>query len=153
MYKRQGLFRFRTVDQSTDLATLLSRALPDPDAAVVGLGELLLNAVEHGNLAITYEEKSELLEKGNWRPEVERRLTLPEYRDRWAEALFERSQDCVTITISDEGQGFEWRSYLTIAPDRVFHRHGRGIAMARRLCFDSLEYAAPGNRVVAVVEL
>lgn len=150
---RSGCFRFCTLEQAAGLATLVSRALPDPDAVVVGLSELLLNAVEHGNLGITYEEKSALLAGGDWLGEIERRLGLPEYAGKAAELRFERGRDEVHLVITDQGSGFDWEPYLTIAPDRVFHRHGRGIAMASRLSFDRLEYRPPGNQVLAVVEL
>ena len=52
--------------------------------------------------------------------------------------------------IEDQGEGFDWRKYLEISPERAFHTHGRGIAMSRMLCFDSLEYVGKGNEVRAV---
>jgi hypothetical protein len=51
---------------------------------VVGICELLLNAVEHSNLGITYEEKTRLDEPGTWEAEVHRRLRLPEYANTQA---------------------------------------------------------------------
>src|SRR5262249_39246858 len=59
-------FTIRTLDQARDLAGVLANACPDPEAAVVGLTELLVNAVEHGNLGITYEEKSSLRNCHEW---------------------------------------------------------------------------------------
>lgn len=38
-----------------------------------------------------------------------------------------------------------------MSPERAFDNHGRGIAMARLLSFDQLDYNAVGNEVVAVV--
>ena len=149
----EGWFRVRTIAEATALATLLSRACPDPERVVVGLGELLINGVEHGNLRITYEEKSELLAAQAWEKEVERRLAAPEHRDKRVEVHFERSAERIVLTITDRGPGFDWRGYLTVSPDRLFHAHGRGIAMANLMSFDRLEYEAPGNRVIATVEL
>jgi len=149
---QEGVFRFRTVAQASALASLLSQACPDAERTVVGLGELLVNAVEHGNLGISYEEKTLLLAQGNWAAEVERRLGLPENRDKRVEVRFRKDAESISITIQDEGQGFEWRRFLTISPERVFHSHGRGIAMAGQLSFDRLEFHDPGNRVTAVLE-
>ena len=42
--------------------------------------ELMLNAVEHGLLGITYDEKGELRQRAGFRAEVSRRLALPENR-------------------------------------------------------------------------
>lgn len=152
----EGTFRFRTIDEAIALATLLSRAFPDPERALVGLSELMLNAVEHGNLGITYQEKTALLEEERWSEEVERRLGSAEYRGREVEVRFERRLDeprRIVVDITDRGAGFDWERYLTISPDRIFHAHGRGIAMANLMSFDRLEYVAPGNRVIATVQL
>jgi CheY-like chemotaxis protein/anti-sigma regulatory factor (Ser/Thr protein kinase) len=149
---QEGVFRFRTVEQASALASLLSQACPDAERTVVGLGELLVNAVEHGNLGISYEEKTRLLADGSWGAEVARRLELPENRDKRVVVEFRKDAYRIVINIQDEGPGFEWRRYLTISPERVFHSHGRGIAMAGQLSFDRLEFHDPGNRVTAIVE-
>jgi CheY-like chemotaxis protein/anti-sigma regulatory factor (Ser/Thr protein kinase) len=149
----EGSFRYRTILEATSLATLLSRAFPDPERSLTGLSELMINAVEHGNLGITYQEKSELLAAERWSEEVERRLSSPEHRDKQVEVRFERTRERIVVEIADRGAGFDWRRFLTISTDRIFHTHGRGIAMANLMSFDRLEYVAPGNRVLATVEL
>ena len=148
---RSAVFSIRTVDEARDVATILANVCPDPDTAVVGLTELLLNAVEHGNLGITYEEKSLMHDKDEWQQEVERRLALPENVDKRVEIRFERDADAVRFTIRDAGPGFDWNRFLDLDPTRAFHTHGRGIAMARRLSFTSLDYRGNGNEVVATV--
>jgi len=150
---RHGRFRLRTVPRAQALATLLSHACPDPERTVVGLGELLVNAIEHGNLGITYQEKSELLACGGWEAEVDRRQALAENCDKFVEVEFERDDGEIRITIADQGAGFDWQRYLTVSPERVFDSHGRGIAMANLMSFQRLEYVDPGNRVIATVEL
>ena len=149
----EGLFRFRTLEQASALAQLLSQACPEPDRVVVGLDELLTNAVEHGNLGVSYAEKSALLELGDWHGEVRRRLALPENLAKRVEVRFRKGPSSIAITITDEGAGFDWRRYLTVTPDRILDRHGRGIAMAGSLSFDRLEYTYPGNRVEATISL
>lgn len=146
-------FHVRTLQQATALATLLSHACPDPERRVIGLGELLVNAVEHGNLGITYAEKSAFRAGAEWYQEVERRLALPENREKFVEVCYEKSAEAVEITICDQGPGFDWQKYLTISPERVFDNHGRGIAMANLMSFSSLEYHPPGNRVTARIAL
>lgn len=147
----EATFRFRTDRQALGLATLLSQAFPDPERAVTGLSELLLNAVEHGNLGITYEEKSALLESGAWKEEITRRLAAPENISKWVDVRFERNGEEAWVLITDQGEGFEWAPYLTVSPDRVFDSHGRGIAMANLQSFDRLEYRPPGNQVLAAI--
>ncbi|MEO5337412.1 MAG: response regulator [Magnetospirillum sp. WYHS-4] len=148
---QSSLFRFRSMKQGADLAAVLAAACPNPRKRVIGLSELLANAVEHGNLGITYEEKSTLIAERRLDQEVESRLAAPANRDKAVEVLFERQPDRIAITVKDQGVGFDWRKYLEMDPRRVFDSHGRGIALARNMSFDSLEYRGCGNEVVATV--
>ena len=149
----EGCFSFQTLDEAHHLAVLLASACPDPNNRALGLKELLFNAVEHGNLGITYDEKTELTRKDIWDVEVRRRAGLPENQDKFVSVRLERSESAVIFTISDQGSGFDWRPFESLDPQRMFHAHGRGIAMAKFLCFDELKYRGVGNEVMAVVYL
>lgn len=150
---REAVFAFRTVEQANGLGALLAHTCPNPAATVVGLTELLVNAVEHGNLGITYEEKSALSASGEWLRELARRLELPENAGKEATVSFERTDDSICFVIRDRGAGFDWRSYMQVDPKRAFDTHGRGIAIANRLSFTNLEYRGCGNEVVGTVAL
>lgn len=150
---RTAEFRFRTLDEAHRLAGFLARLTPQPDQAILGLCELMINAVEHGNLGITYAEKSAFNEAGTWRDEIERRLALPEYAGRYATARFARFEDRMEFQIADEGEGFEWEEFLEMSPERAYDSHGRGIAMARIVSFAEVRYGGAGNTVTAIVKL
>jgi anti-sigma regulatory factor (Ser/Thr protein kinase) len=132
---------------------MLANACPDPERVVVGLSELIINAIEHGNLGITYEEKTRLNQDGEWLREVERRLQSEEYADKRVVVDFERGPLSIRIRIADEGAGFDWHGYVDPDPERAFDNHGRGIAMSKLLYFDSLEYHGKGNEVTVEVFL
>jgi CheY-like chemotaxis protein len=147
---KEGLFQFRTLSEARNLATLVAQTCPRPEAALLGLTELLVNAVEHGNLGITYAEKTQLHAESRWEEEVERRLNDPEYGGRVAELQVSVGEDKeTTLVVRDQGSGFDWRQYMEFSPERATHTHGRGITMANKLSFDSLEYQGSGNTVVA----
>jgi CheY-like chemotaxis protein/anti-sigma regulatory factor (Ser/Thr protein kinase) len=148
---RDGRFQFRTIAEARDLATSLAAAFPDPPRQVIGLSELMINAVEHGNLGITYEDKSALLANGRLDEEVAARLDQPEHRDKVVNVSLRRDADRIEVTITDQGAGFDWRRYLQMDPQRVFDAHGRGIVLARSISFDSVTYRGQGNQVTAVV--
>ncbi len=150
---QEARFILRTIEQARDLGSMLATACPDPERVVVGLTELLLNAIEHGNLGITYEEKTQLDSRAAWQAEVSKRLALPENKLKRVEFLFERLPSEIRFTIRDEGDGFEWRRFLQIDPRRVFDTHGRGIVMARAYSFTSIDYNEAGNEVVGRVAL
>jgi DNA-binding response OmpR family regulator len=146
-------FHFKTIEQGRNLAALLANAVPNPDMVVLGLSELVVNAVEHGNLGISYEQKSALVEIDDWADEVRRRMDLPEHREKRVTLNFTRTEREVRFLIEDQGAGFDWEKFLEISPERAFHTHGRGIAIANTVSFSRLEYRGRGNQVLAVVDL
>ncbi|WP_127077615.1 ATP-binding response regulator [Rhodomicrobium lacus] len=144
----QARFRFRTPQEARSLAFLIANCFPEPEAAIYGLHEMLSNAIEHGNLGITYREKTRLMLQGRLQEEIEHRLALPENREKWAWLSFETDSMTLRVRIRDQGAGFDWRPYLDISPERATHPHGRGIATARRMSFSSVDYVGCGNEVV-----
>ena len=148
---RQGTFEFRTLEDALELAFQLAQFCPQPETALMGLSELMVNAVEHGNLEISYSEKSELCRANRWREEVARRLELPMYKRRVAQVRVERRPQAVRFEIRDEGPGFDWRKFTTFDPTRAFDPNGRGIALAQQIAFGELSYGEPGNLVAAEI--
>jgi len=147
----KGKFTFQTLEEARNLAALLANACSDANHVVLGLTELMVNAVEHGNLGISYEEKTKLNVSGDWESEVEKRLELPENSSRRATVEFERNENKIVFNILDQGAGFKWKEYLDLSPDRAFDSHGRGIAMARSISFDQIEFRGNGNEVSVTV--
>ena len=152
-YLQSGTFRFRALAEAQDLAKFLADTCPNPEKVVMGLLELLINAVEHGNLQITYEEKTHWEQRDELDEELARRLSLPQHANKFVEVIFVRQPEAIQMTIIDQGKGFEWEKYLNFDPDRVFDSHGRGIAMAQKFSFDSMEYRGAGNEVVCTISL
>lgn len=150
---QSGQFCFRTLEQGRTLASVLANACPDPSRVVNGLSELMINAVEHGNLAITYKQKSELNKNGDWEAEVKRRLAMHENARKVVEVNYARVNGEILITITDQGEGFDWQPFMELSPERAFDSHGRGIAMSRMLSFDRIEYRGRGNEVLAVLNV
>ena len=148
-----GCFHFRTVEETRNLAVVLAKMAPEPVQLVSGLTELMMNAVEHGNLGITYEEKGQFNEQRSLNQEIERRLALPENLDKTATITIERNKNQIDFRILDQGSGFDWQPYLEIDPARADHTHGRGIAMSRLLSFNSVEFMGAGNEVLAIYSL
>jgi DNA-binding response OmpR family regulator len=144
----RACFRFRTIEDAKNLAYLIANCFPEPKTAVYGLNEMLINAVEHGNLGITYDDKTRLVLEGRLFEEIGRRLDLPENRTKYGRLFFESSNGELRVRIKDEGPGFDWRPFMDISPERATHPHGRGIATSRLMSFTSVEYAGCGNEVI-----
>jgi hypothetical protein len=114
----------------------------------LALMELLMNAVEHGNCRISYDEKSEwlrrqnnifdLIREKNKLPETSRKKVFLTYRIKPEKTYF---------SIKDQGPGFDWQKrkeqrdeHADLAP------HGRGITMAEHYV-NNLTYNPKGTEV------
>ena len=147
----EAAFCIRSLDEAHKLASFVAMLGPQPDVLAMGLSELLVNGIEHGNLGIDFSEKSRLRESDNWEEEVARRLVLPENRDKAVRLRVWRDERRWVFEIRDDGPGFDWRRFLDFDPERAFAPNGRGIALSKQISFASLTYLPPGNQVVATV--
>lgn len=145
-------FQFRNLEDVRAVSSLVACACDEPDKIAMGLTELMINAVEHGNLQIGYKEKSKLRKQDMWEAEITNRLALPENKDKYASIDIVNDKDNVTFTIIDQGNGFEWDGFMEFDTTRVMDNHGRGIAMANQLYFSKLEYGGKGNKVTVMVQ-
>lgn len=150
---RQSRFELSTLDEAQSVSLLLANCFPQPELVVSGLTELMINAIEHGNLGISYTEKGRLLEAGLWETEISRRLKSAEYAGRVADVQYQRRKEGWIVQITDAGPGFDWRRYWHIDPTRATASHGRGIARARLSAFDRISFNEKGNQVTCVVEV
>lgn len=151
-FLQHGQFVIHDMHDATAMGIFLAQACADPDRVAFGLNELLSNAVEHGNLGIGFDQKTQLQADDRWEEEIERRLGLPENMSKNVVVEVDRSSEGLVITITDEGMGFDWKQYEVLQPERMFDSHGRGIAMAKAMSFQCLEYLGKGNQVRCVVE-
>lgn len=140
----RGTFRLRSLREAELLSAHLGSAVGDP-AKGAALLELLINAVEHGNLEITYEDKSRLMAEGTLAAEIQRRLEEPEYASRRVEVNVAQTGSGFEVLIRDEGPGFTPDRYFTVEESRLFDAHGRGILFARSAL--GVEYLGCGNEV------
>ncbi len=145
------LYHIKTPDEARQLAVTLAHGCEAPYAAVVGIYELLSNAIEHGNLEIDYAQKGVMLKHGFLSREIEGRLASTRMQEREVQVQLQCADGKRRITIQDQGKGFDWQPYLMMRPDRGQDNHGRGIAVAHQLCHLDLQYQVPGN--VVMVEI
>lgn len=109
------------------------------------LMELLTNALEHGNCAISYEEKSEWLENGgNMLELIKEKNKQPEIAARKIYIAYMIGKSKSKFVIRDEGAGFDWKSRLD--DDFSDGMHGRGMKLTESLV-KNLSYNDQGNEV------
>ena len=148
---KNATFQFYCLEDVRSISSLVACACDEADKVAMGLSELMINAIEHGNLHIGYDEKSMLRKQDRWESEISERLKLSENKDKFALIDVVSNADEVMYTITDQGNGFEWGDFLEFDTARVMDNHGRGIAMANKLYFSKLEYQGNGNTVKVTV--
>jgi len=150
---QQSVFHIQTPSDAQAVSSILSYLTPEPKRTSVGLFELMLNSIEHGNLEIGYDEKTKLIKNGFLQEEIQHRLTQDAYRDKFTVVTYERTDNAMSITIADSGKGFDYAPFLNFEERRAMEYHGRGILIANKFSFDSLEYQNQGATVVCKINL
>jgi len=118
-------------------------------AVRMAVQEIMINAIEHGNLGITSEEKSDIMINSNYSDFII--LKQKDAKNKEKKVLIEYvfDKEKIEFYIEDEGDGFDYNVYLndngTIAREQE-GVNGRGISMAIQV-FDSIEYIGVGNAV------
>ena len=111
--------------------------------------ELIINAMEHGNLGITFEEKSESLLNGTYiQILMDRQKSFVNSKKRIT-VEYSLTPERMEVVITDEGDGFDHEKMLarSINDDtNGILSHGRGIAISK-IFLDSIVYNQKGNSV------
>ncbi|MCF7911511.1 MAG: response regulator [Candidatus Cloacimonetes bacterium] len=115
----------------------------------IALLELLVNAFEHGNLGISYQDKSKAIAEKRLEKLYAERLVDPRFSNRKIVIDFTLEKDACEWIITDEGEGFQSREYTTLNEDDRENEHGRGIFISN-FHLDELEYIGKGNKVRAL---
>lgn len=143
----------RTLEDIESVSLMLGSVCARSDLAASGFYELLLNAVEHGNMGLGYAAKNRLLSAGTWEAELRRMIEAPENVFKKVIVQYKRHSHTAEVVIQDGGQGFDWLPYMEIDPSRATQVNGRGIAKAALLSFDRLSFVGNGNTVKVITAL
>ena len=121
----------------------------------ITLREIVINAIEHGNLEITYDEKTSAQLEDKYFTVLSERQRNPEFSTRKVSIDYSINFGRAIFKITDEGQGFDHKNFieqLKINEANNVLEHGRGIAMALNT-FDRVEFNKKGNQVLLVKHL
>jgi len=138
-------------------ATIMAqRGLINPDNKMhlqIALAELIVNAIEHGNCGISYEEKSKALANGISAIDLIReKCKDPVINAKRVSFIWEIKQNESIFIIEDEGKGFDVKLHIKklIKQDNL-SLHGRGIRMAAAFAH-KIQYNNKGNQVAIVIK-
>jgi len=118
----------------------------------ISVREMIINAIEHGNLKISFKEKTEAQREGDYMQLLNERQNDARYSARKVEVDYALSQIEFSVRIKDQGEGFDHQAVMARGVEgvnREMMMHGRGINMAMA-AFDRIVYNEAGNEVFLV---
>lgn len=118
-----------------------------------GLEETLINAVEHGNLGISFEEKRAALDEERYPALLAERSQEATRRGTVVHLSYQRQTDKIQCVVTDQGEGFDWRAWCGEAnSNRLPVANGRGIFLAR-IHYHEVLYNRQGNQATLIWHL
>ncbi|MBN2079909.1 MAG: ATP-binding protein [Spirochaetes bacterium] len=121
----------------------------------IALREIIINSIEHGNLDISFDEKTDAIMNDSYFEFIALRRQDPKYRNRRVRIRYSINDSRAAYIISDEGGGFDHSRVLgdnSSHANKQLLAHGRGISMARSI-FDVVFYNKKGTEAVLVKHL
>ncbi|HQP49864.1 MAG TPA: PAS domain S-box protein [Spirochaetota bacterium] len=118
----------------------------------LGLRETIINAIEHGNFEITFDEKSEAKYFSAYINLIAERRMLPGHAGKKVFIDYHLTPERVRYIIRDQGNGFSYNDFLNTTQqktDEIPIHHGRGIALTLK-SFDTVHYNDQGNEVTLI---
>ncbi|NCU33218.1 MAG: hypothetical protein EOM23_09885, partial [Candidatus Moranbacteria bacterium] len=108
----------------------------------MALREMLINSIEHGNLNITYEEKSKAMLLDRYIELINERQKDPANFSKNVKIEYMISDSRVIYKITDQGKGFNHKKIMAMGSDNANEKllaHGRGITITTSI-FDEVKY-------------
>lgn len=119
----------------------------------VAFMESLINSLEHGNLELVSAVKGSEFDKIIRFEELRaERLQDPRYGNRLVRIAFLMNPQRFSLTISDEGPGFDWRQFTKGSPRSQqlnTKAYGRGFMLIRHI-IDEVYFNESGNSITLV---
>jgi two-component system, sensor histidine kinase LadS len=118
----------------------------------IALREAIINAIEHGNLQMTFDVKTEAYRAGSYFDLIRERQMDPVLNQKTVRVTCSLNDERVSYVISDEGHGFDIASMEGLSPDDINAAsltHGRGLHMIRS-AFDTIHFNEKGNQLLLV---
>lgn len=129
-----------------------------PMMVEMAINELIINAIEHGLLKISYNDKTRLLQENRWDTYVADQLSkVPEDQFVTITCKLNKEANNMEINITDPGNAFnlnqdpqavESGDPKSMDPNKqpVIPKHGRGITLAKSvLGEDKVQYSGDGK--------
>ncbi|HTZ53407.1 MAG TPA: response regulator [Spirochaetia bacterium] len=112
----------------------------------IGIEEVITNAIEHGNLGISFDEKSKAIQEGRLPDLIALKGRESDAAGRSVRITSRLSPERFEITVHDDGRGFDWRNLPAVEPENLLAFNGRGLFLTK-IYFDEVSFNDSGNEV------
>jgi CheY-like chemotaxis protein/anti-sigma regulatory factor (Ser/Thr protein kinase) len=112
----------------------------------IGIEEVITNAIEHGNLGISFEDKNKAIQEGRLAELIADKGRESDAAGRMVRITSRLTSEVFEIQIRDDGRGFDWRTLPAVEPENLLAFNGRGIFLTK-IYFDEVTYNDAGNEV------
>ena len=120
------------------------------DLFAAALYEVIMNAIEHGNLNILYETKKNWLKKNIYHKKLKELLKTEKAKTTHVEITLQIEDDNIIIAVKDQGLGFKPKQEAKkINNDGFARESGRGIMMIKSY-FDEVKFNKKGNVITLI---
>ncbi|PTY39423.1 ATP-binding protein [Brachyspira hampsonii] len=120
------------------------------DLFAAALYEVIMNAIEHGNLNILYETKKNWLKKNVYHKKLKELLKTDKAKNTHVEITLQIEDDNIIIAVKDQGFGFKPKQEAKkINNDGFARESGRGIMMIKSY-FDEVKFNKKGNVITLI---
>ena len=138
-------------DEATRKVTHTLKRYLDAEEAnflMICLREMIINAVEHGNLEISFEEKSKAQREQQYFEFIQERQQMEQFKDRSVTIEYSITSKRAIYRITDMGPGFDHKLYMNNREQNHAEmlEHGRGLFMTLS-AFDTVKFNEKGNQV------
>lgn len=122
----------------------------EKDLFAAALYEVVMNAIEHGNLSVLYETKKKWLKKNIYHKKLEELLKTEKAKNTHVELTLQIDDENITISVKDQGEGFKPKQEAKkINSDGFARENGRGIVMIKSY-FDDVKFNKKGNVITLI---
>lgn len=113
----------------------------------LGLYEVIMNAIEHGNLHILYDSKKEWLKNGIYKEKLKTLLESDIAKKTSVKITLILNKHALITEVEDDGYGFDPEyQFNNILKDGNKRENGRGMILIKSY-FDDVKYNEKGNKI------
>ncbi|BET27019.1 signal transduction histidine kinase [Limnobacter thiooxidans] len=109
----EGYFRIQNPSQAKSLAFLLSQQTQNPDRTYLGILEVLVNSIEHGNIRFNNSQLKNQLGKSDLHAQLDSLSKQPPFCEKWVDVRLSSDDFITRIEVRDQGIGFDWKRTLS----------------------------------------